>query len=101
MRSTCAALVFLLVGPISLAALVACAGEEAPVSTTGPAPRDTAAALAGFAVVGDPTSMSGATWTYRATAGGIAYDLEGVLRKPAGNGPFPAVIISHGLGGSA
>jgi dienelactone hydrolase len=26
---------------------------------------------------------------------------EGILLKPAGDGPFPAVLISHGLGGSA
>jgi dienelactone hydrolase len=57
--------------------------------------------VTGFTITGDPASSAGATWTYRETVGGIAYDLSGILRKPAGSGPFPAVIISHGLGGSA
>src|SRR6185503_14244148 len=56
-------------------------------------------ALAGFTMAGDPTS--GSTWTYRATTDGTTYDLQGILLKPAGSGPFPAVIISHGNGGGA
>jgi dienelactone hydrolase len=28
-------------------------------------------------------------------------DLQGILLKPAGAGPFPAVVISHGAGGNA
>ena len=47
-------------------------------------------------MTGDPESSSGATWTYRATTDGVAYDLRGILLKPRGQGPFPAVILSHG-----
>ena len=49
-----------------------------------------------FQLAGDPESSSGATWTYRATTDGVAYDLRGILLKPRGQGPFPAVILSHG-----
>lgn len=54
-----------------------------------------------FVVTGDPTSPAGATWSYRETLNGVVYDLTGILRKPAGPGPFPAVIVSHGFGGNA
>jgi dienelactone hydrolase len=33
--------------------------------------------------------------------GGVSYDLRGILLKPSGSGPFPAVIISHGSGGNS
>jgi dienelactone hydrolase len=62
---------------------------------------DSAAVAAALRVTGDPASAAGATWTYRATSGGVPYDLQGILRKPAGPGPFPAVIVSHGAGGNA
>jgi dienelactone hydrolase len=62
---------------------------------------DSATVAAALRVTGDPASAAGATWTYRATSGGVAYDLQGILRKPAGSGPFPAVIVSHGAGGNA
>ena len=68
-------------------------------STTpsGPDPTMTMTPLlAGFQLAGDPESSSGATWTYRATTDGVAYDLRGILLKPRGQGPFPAVILSHG-----
>jgi dienelactone hydrolase len=55
----------------------------------------------GFVVNGNPESASGATWTYRGTVDNVDYDLSGVLLKPAGAGPFPAVILSHGSEGSA
>jgi len=41
--------------------------------------------------------LSGERWTYR--DGDFA--MSGILLKPEGKGPFPAVLISHGLGGSA
>jgi len=41
--------------------------------------------------------LSGERWT--CDAGGQPF--SGILLKPDGNGPFPAVLISHGLGGSA
>ena len=57
--------------------------------------------LPGFTLSGDPASPDGATWTYRDTVSGITYDLQGILLKPQGSGPFPAVIISHGAAASA
>src|SRR5262249_32921372 len=59
------------------------------------------APLNGFTLSGDPTSANGATWTYQDTVDGVVYNLAGVLFKPAGAGPFPAVILSHGFGGNA
>jgi enterochelin esterase-like enzyme/predicted alpha/beta-hydrolase family hydrolase len=46
--------------------------------------------LAGF-------KLDGERWSYE----GDGLALRGILIKPAGKGPFPAVLISHGLGGSA
>jgi dienelactone hydrolase len=54
-----------------------------------------------FVVSGNPESVSGATWTFRGTDSGVTYDLAGVLLKPPGPGPFPAVILSHGHDGNA
>ena len=64
-------------------------------------PNETVNTLPGtLSINGDPASAQGAKWTYSET-GSIHYQLEGVLYKPAGSGPFPAVLISHGTGGSA
>src|SRR5207302_1671668 len=60
------------------------------------APVDT-----GFVLAGDPAAPGGATWTFRGTVDGVAYDLSGVLMKPPGPGPFPAAILSHGFEGNA
>ncbi|MEO6525833.1 MAG: dienelactone hydrolase family protein [Gemmatimonadaceae bacterium] len=57
--------------------------------------------LAHLAMSGSPESSAGASWTYRDTVDGVVYDLSGVLLKPVGTGPFPAVIVSHGYGGNA
>jgi acetyl esterase/lipase len=54
-----------------------------------------------FIVTGIPTSTTGATWTYNSTDQSVHYVLKGVLFKPTGTGPFPAVVISHGKGGTA
>jgi dienelactone hydrolase len=54
-----------------------------------------------FLVHGDPESAAGATWTFRGVVEGTRYDLSGVLLKPPGPGPFPAVILSHGFDGNA
>lgn len=51
-------------------------------------------------ISGDPSSATGAKWTYTET-GNVEYNLEGILYKPSGTGPFPSVIINHGTGGSA
>jgi dienelactone hydrolase len=85
----------LLVG--SLAIAVACGGGSSPTAPAPPAVDP----LAGFTLSGDPASTNGATWTYQAQVTGVAYDLQGVLFKPQGAGPFPAVIVSHGAGGNA
>jgi dienelactone hydrolase len=53
--------------------------------------------LAGLVVTGDAEGPEGARWTLRTTLDGVFLDIQGVLLKPAGSGPFPAVIISHGL----
>lgn len=53
-----------------------------------------------FVVSGDPTAPGGATWTYRSIDKGLPYALEGILFAPPGRGPFPAVVVSHGKGGS-
>ena len=74
-------------------ALVACAGRAPP--------SDVPDANDGFVVSGDPESARGATWSFRGTVDGTRYDLTGVLLKPPGPGPFPAVILSHGSRGTA
>lgn len=61
----------------------------APASTAAPMPRPV-----------PPVSglqLNGEEWTYR--DGG--FEMSGILLKPPGKGPFPAVLISHGLGGAA
>jgi len=73
----------------------ACGGGTSDVSS-GANPSDT-----GFVVSGNPATATGATWSYKGTVDGVAYDLTGVLYKPSGSGPFPAVLLSHGSDGSA
>lgn len=41
--------------------------------------------------------LDGQRWTYRDGD----FSMQGIFMKPEGNGPFPAVLISHGLGGNA
>jgi endo-1,4-beta-xylanase len=41
--------------------------------------------------------LNGEQWTYRDGE----FAMSGILLKPPGKGPFPAVLISHGLGGAA
>lgn len=79
---------------VRAAALVLCALTFA----AGSAPK---ADMAKFKVTGDPTSSAGATWTYESRDEGVDYKLNGMLFKPAGQGPFPAVLISHGQGATA
>jgi dienelactone hydrolase len=88
-----AVLALLLAGTMS-----ACRGGDATAPLPG---SESARVLAHLAVSGAPESPTGATWTYRDTVDGIVYDLAGVLLKPSGSGPFPAIILSHGFGGSA
>src|SRR5262245_45381960 len=42
-------------------------------------------------------TITGNTFTYNSPDGQVT----GIIRIPPGNGPFPAVLISHGKGGSA
>jgi dienelactone hydrolase len=78
------------------AALVSgCSERSSPTAPSAPLPP------AAFVLQGDPESSQGATWTYTGTLQGTTFDLQGVLLKPAGTGPFPAVVISHGAGGNA
>jgi dienelactone hydrolase len=42
-------------------------------------------------------NLQGERWSYHDGD----FQMTGILLKPAGNGPFPAVLISHGLGGTA
>jgi len=83
---------------VTLLVLAAGCGGKESSSPTAPSPAPSSPA---FTLQGDPASGQGATWTYGGTLEGIAYDLQGILLKPQGGGPFPAVILSHGAGGSA
>jgi dienelactone hydrolase len=84
---------------LGLAGLVtASCGDGTPSSPISPSPP---ASPAPFALQGDPESQQGASWTLKGMIDGVAFDLQGVLLKPRGIGPFPAVIISHGAGGNA
>lgn len=81
--------------------VASCGGDSQPTAPTPASSAPPATATAAFSLQGDPESPQGATWTYRGTLDGVAFDLQGILLKPGGAGPFPAVIISHGAGGSA
>jgi dienelactone hydrolase len=85
---------------LGIVAAAACLGA---CRSASPQPRGEADAdlRTGFQVVGDPASDSGGKWSYRGRRGGVDYDLRGVLYKPLGAGPFPAVILSHGANGNA
>src|SRR4249919_2480287 len=78
-----------------LSALAGC-HRHSTISVPASAPGDPALSIAG-----DPESASGATWTLVGTLDGTRVDLQGILLKPRGRGPFPAVVLSHGAGGSA
>jgi dienelactone hydrolase len=75
---------------------------EAPLrSSANRLAQDGSTVCSAFAVSGDPTATNGATWRYSSTDDGVTYSLTGTLFAPTGPGPFPAVVISHGKGGSA
>lgn len=84
-----------------LAALSGCSSSGATDPLAESEAGESAAVLAHLVMTGDPTATNGATWTYRDTVDGVAYDLAGILLKPAGTGPFPAIVVSHGYGGNA
>ena len=78
-----------------LCAPVACQ-RQPPVTEPRSSPADPA-----LSIEGDPESASGAAWTLVGTLEGTTVNLHGILLKPRGPGPFPAVLLSHGAGGSA
>jgi dienelactone hydrolase len=82
---------------VLVVALGSSCNDKTPLPTA-PSSQPPAAA---FVLQGDSESSQGATWTYKGTLQGTTFDLQGVLLKPAGTGPFPAVVISHGAGGNA
>jgi dienelactone hydrolase len=79
------------------ACLAGCSDPAAPARSD----NDDARTRAHLTITGSPESSLGATWVYRDTIDGVIYDLSGLLLKPPGAGPFPAVVLSHGFGGSA
>ncbi len=54
-------------------------------------------ALAQNAPVMTGFQIDGERWTYRDGD----FTMDGIFMKPEGKGPFPAVLISHGMGGNA
>jgi len=81
-----------------LGALTAC---HHGVSATTPSARPSSPPGTRLTIAGDPESAAGATWRLIGKLDGRSVDLEGVLLKPRGRGPFPAVVLSHPAGGSA
>lgn len=76
---------------IAVASLPLLALAQDPVKPAdGSNAADAAASVPGF-------KLDGTRWTYQDDQ----LSMEGILLKPEGNGPFPAVLISHGMGGSA
>lgn len=67
-------------------------GFQTPPSAQAPAPTTSkpGAVMKGFQLDGD-------RWTYRDGD----FTMDGIFMKPEGEGPFPAVLISHGMGGNA
>jgi dienelactone hydrolase len=84
-------------GTAAMTAILAMALLSAPACHhASPSEPTVPGSIPGFTLSGNPASSDGATWTYRIQDAGIAFDLQGILLAPAGSGPFPAVIISHG-----
>ncbi len=81
---------------ISLLCSPAACHRRSPTLVPASAPGDPVLSIAG-----DPESGSGATWTLVGTLDGTHVDLQGILLKPRGSGPFPAVVLSHAAGGNA
>lgn len=65
-------------------------GGAPPPATPSPQSGASTAAMKGF-------QLDGEKWTYRDGD----FSMDGIFMKPAGKGPFPAVLISHGMGGNA
>ena len=54
-------------------------------------------------IMGDPeNSQVGSEWTYTSVEeDGKSFELSGTFFKPRGTGPFPMVLLNHGLGKNA
>jgi dienelactone hydrolase len=88
---------------IVLACALAAACEQDPGSSPDLAASDANAGgvdCTKLQVTGTSTSPGGATFTYDSIDEGTHYRLRGILVAPSGAGPFPAVVISHGKGGT-
>ena len=80
-------------GQLSRDEIAAPPAREGPGREVSPsAPREGAAKSADARF-----QLEGERWTWREGD----FTMSGILLKPEGRGPFPAVLISHGLGGSA
>lgn len=91
----------ILVRLAAITLVVLALGCGGPTSPSQPPPSPSPTPLPGtFTITGNPAGAAGATWTYQAAISGVTYDLQGILFRPAGNGPFGAVIVSHGTGGN-
>jgi dienelactone hydrolase len=81
-----------------LGGLTACHHDVSPKT---PSARTDSRPGPTLTITGDPESAAGADWTLTGPMDGISVHLEGTLLKPRGRGPFPAVVLSHGAGGTA
>jgi len=72
---------------------------DSTMAATAPAAakQSTTAGARNPATAAGELKLDGERWTYREGE----FVMRGILLKPEGEGPFPAVLISHGLGGSA
>jgi dienelactone hydrolase len=97
--------------PIVFVLLSALAGCHHVAPRVSVPPLPSAPEAPALTVTGDPESTDGATWTLIGTLDGTRVDLQGILLKPRrrvffffhprDRGSFPAVVLSHGAGGSA
>lgn len=71
--------------------------KVAGTTPTTAAPPAVAAPVTTAVAARGGLELNGERWTYRDGE----LEMSGILLKPPGKGPFPAVLISHGLGGAA
>jgi dienelactone hydrolase len=81
---------------VSLLSATAACHRHSVTIVPASAPGDPALTIAG-----NPESSAGAGWTLVGTLNGTTVNLQGVVLKPPGRGPFPAVVLSHGAGDNA